>query len=130
MVKKEKSDFGNSKIKPGKKTLELTDERDIAMDFATKLYEKFGQILKSIVLFGSAAKKETSLGSDIDIVIIIDDATIQWDQELIAWYREELGKIVQLNPYKKSLHLNTVRLSTWWNELLRGEPVVINMIRW
>lgn len=130
MVKKEKSDFGVSKINAGKKTLELTEERDIAMDFAAKVYEKFGQIIKSIVLFGSVAKREASLGSDIDIVIIIDDATIQWDQELIAWYREELGKIVQLNPYKKSLHLNTVKLSTWWNELLRGEPVVINMIRW
>ena len=61
MVKKEKSDFGNSKIKPGKKTLELTDERDIAMDFATKLYEKFGQILKSFPELTFHLEKRQSL---------------------------------------------------------------------
>ena len=43
--------------------------------------------------------------SDIDIIIIIDDASIKWDMELIAWYRQELGKIIQTNPYKKSLHI-------------------------
>jgi len=136
MVKKSKKKLEKffaalpSKVKAGKSTLELTEERDIAMDFAVKAYEKFGKVIKSIILFGSSAKGTASEKSDIDVVILIDDATIQWDQELIAWYREELGKIVQTNPYKKSLHLNTVRLSTWWNEMLRGEPVVINIIRW
>ena len=28
------------------KTLSMTKERDIAMDFATKVYEKFGKIIK------------------------------------------------------------------------------------
>ena len=133
MVKGKKRDIFKkfpSKVKAGKSTLELTEERDIAMDFATRVYEKLGKTVKSIILFGSSAKGTAAPKSDIDIVILIDDATIQWDQELIAWYREELGKIVRENPYKKSLHLNTVRLSTWWNEMMRGEPVVLNIIRW
>jgi len=128
--KSDKSLIPKSKIRPGKSTLELTEERDIAMDFASKVYEKFTSIIKSIALFGSSAKGTGAAKSDIDIVIIIDDATIQWDQELIAWYREELGKIVQLNPYQKALHINTVRLTTWWNEMMRGEPIIINIIRW
>jgi len=112
------------------KTLKLTQDREIAYDFAEKAYQKIGKVIKSIVLFGSAAKRSATERSDIDIVIIIDDATILWDQELIAWYREELGKIIQANPYVKSLHVNTVRLTTWWNEMMRGEPVVTNIIRW
>ncbi|MCS7134379.1 MAG: nucleotidyltransferase domain-containing protein [Candidatus Pacearchaeota archaeon] len=111
-------------------TLKLTDEYEIAYNFAIKVYEKFGKLIKSIILFGSAAKKKAVKGSDIDIVIILDDCTVQWDQELVAWYREELGKIIRQNPYVRPLHVNTVRLSTWWNELLRGEPVIINIIRY
>lgn len=110
-------------------TMKITVERDIAADFATKVYDKFDQIIKSIVLFGSSAKKISTDDSDIDIIIILDDVSIKWDEELIAWYREELGKLIETNPYKKSLHINTVKLSTWWDDLMRGDPVVINVLR-
>ena len=62
-------------------TLKLKSETDIAMDFATKVYQRFDKIIKSIVLFGSTAKKTSRVGSDIDIIIIVDDASIKWDQE-------------------------------------------------
>ncbi len=111
------------------KVQDLRDEKDIAEDFGTKVYQKFDKIIKSVVLFGSQAKN-TSIGtSDIDIIIIIDDASIKWDQELVAWYREELGKIIRANPYHRDLHVNTVKLTTWWKDLMRGDPVVYNMLR-
>ena len=112
------------------KTMELKTEHDIAMDFAVKISQQFNKLVKSIILFGSTAKKEQTLGSDIDIIMIIDDASISWDQELIAWYREELEKIIHKNPYKQSLHINTVKLSTWWEDLIRGDPLVINVLRY
>jgi len=117
------------KIKISKDTLKLVKRKDIASDFATKAYAKFGKIIKSVILFGSTAKGVAEEKSDIDVIIIIDDCTIQWDEELIAWYREELGKLIKENPYKKALHINSIRLSTWWDEMLRGEPVAINVIR-
>ena len=110
-------------------TLNLRTEHEIAMDFATKTYQKFNKIIKSIILFGSTAKKTAVSGSDMDIIIILDDVSIRWDQELIAWYRKELEKIVKRNPYKVDLHINTIKLSTWWSDLMRGDPVVINIIR-
>lgn len=111
-------------------TMRIAGERDIAMDFAVKVYEKFDQMIKSIVLFGSSAKKVAVAGSDIDIIVIIDDVALRWDEELIAWYREELGKIITMNPYRKSLHVNTVKLSTWWDDMMRGDPIVINVLRY
>ena len=111
-------------------TLNIVSEKDIAMDFAAKAYQKFDKIIKSIVLFGSSVKKNATASSDIDIVIIIDDASLLWDQELIAWYREELGKLIKANPYKKDLHVNTIKLTIWWYDLMQGDPVVINVIRY
>lgn len=111
-------------------TMFIATEREIAMDFATKVYKEFEQTIKAAVYFGSSAKKESTPQSDIDIIIVIDDATIKWDDELIATYREELGKVIQSNPYRKPLHVNTVKLSTWWEDLNRGDPVVINILRY
>jgi predicted nucleotidyltransferase/uncharacterized protein (UPF0332 family) len=114
-------------VKPA--TLNLKTDHEIATDFAVKAYKKFDKIIKSIILFGSVEKKKITSGSDIDIIIIVDDVAIKWDQELIAWYREELDKILQSNPYQGDLHINTIKLSTWWDDLLKGNPVVLSVIR-
>lgn len=108
----------------------INEDYDIAYDFATKAYKKFREVVKSIVLFGSVAKASIKPTSDIDIIIIVDDATINWDDELIAWYREELGKLISAQKYAKELHINTVTLSTFWEELREGEPLVINILRY
>jgi predicted nucleotidyltransferase/uncharacterized protein (UPF0332 family) len=112
------------------KTMSLVNERDIAMDFAGKVYKEFETMIKSIVLFGSSAKKETGQGSDIDIIIILDDVSIQFDDELISWYRKHLGMLVEKNRYIKPLHVNSVKLSTWWQDMLRGDPIVVNVLRY
>jgi len=124
--KKNKSEINKKNIP----TLQLKKERDIAMDFAVKAYKKFDKSVKSIILFGSTTKQTAVAGSDIDIVLVIDDVSINWDQELIAWYRTELDKILRGNPYQKSLHINTIKLSTWWEDLMKGDPVVLNIIRY
>jgi len=129
MVRK-KSNSAKTKFPKNVPTLQLKKESDIAMDFATKAYRKFDKLVKSIVLFGSTVKQTTVTGSDIDIIILLDDVSVNWDEELIAWYREELEKIIKSNPYKQSLHINTVKLSTWWEDLMRGDPVVLNILRY
>lgn len=111
-------------------TLKLKSENDIAMDFAMKAYKRFDKLVKSIVLFGSTVKKNTTAGSDIDIIMIVDDASILWDQKLITWYRDELNTLLNTNPYKENLHINTVKLTTFWQDLIRGDPVILNILRY
>lgn len=111
-------------------TLNLKADTDIAMDFAVKAYDKFDKVIKSVILFGSSMKQTSKPTSDIDIIIVVDDVSVAWDQELIAWYREELDKLLRANPYEKAIHLNTIRLSSWWEDLLRGDPVLINILRY
>jgi predicted nucleotidyltransferase len=105
-------------------------EKEIALDFAIKIQQKFDRLIKASVLFGSQAKNNASAQSDIDIIIIIDDASIEWDLELVAWYREELAKIIASSKYAQDLHINSVKLTTWWQDLLYGDPIVINILRY
>ncbi|MDP1695517.1 MAG: nucleotidyltransferase domain-containing protein [archaeon] len=115
-------------LKPGR--IKIQSEKDIAFDFAASVHKHFDRMVKSIILFGSQAKNTAKTNSDIDIIIVIDDASIQWDLELISWYREELAKIINAKSYSKELHINTIKLTTWWQDLLHGDPVIINILRY
>ena len=130
MVKKKTKSKDKSKVNTAPETMKIVAEQDIALDFGTKIYKEFDKMIKSVILFGSSAKKTSTPDSDIDIIVILDDVAIQWDEELIAWYREELGKIIQANPYRKSLHINSVKLSTWWADLIKGDPIIVNILRY
>lgn len=131
MVKKEKNSSVKSKTQEAKPKnySKFRTEKEIAMDFATKVQRKFDHLIKATVLFGSQTSGEVKPGSDIDIVIILDDAAISWDMELTAWYREELGKLIAEQNYSRDLHINTIRLTTWWRDLMHGDPVILNIIR-
>jgi uncharacterized protein (UPF0332 family)/predicted nucleotidyltransferase len=112
------------------KKKKINSKYDIAYDFSIKAYKLFQEAIKSIVMFGSAAKGEETKKSDIDIVIILDDCSIAWDQELIAWYRQELRKLIEKQAYGQKLHITTVTLSTFWEEVRAGDPATINIIRY
>ncbi len=129
---KKKSTTKKSSVKtlPLERKTDFKSEKEIAMDFAIKANEKFDRMIKASVLFGSQAKNTASADSDIDIILIIDDAAINWDLELIAWYREELGKLISAQGYSRELHINTIKLTTWWQDLMYGDPVVINIVRY
>jgi len=109
------------------KVRKIMTEKDIAMDFAVN-----DRLVKASVLFGSQtqAKGNAKEDSDIDIILIVDDAAVEWDLELVAWYREELAKLISRQSYGRELHINTIRLTTWWEDLLHGDPVVINILRY
>jgi predicted nucleotidyltransferase/uncharacterized protein (UPF0332 family) len=95
-----------------------------------KVHKKFDRVIKGSILFGSQTRGEAVSGSDIDIILIVDDAAINWDLELVAWYREELGRLISRQKYGGDLHVNSIRLTTWWEDLLHGDPVVINILRY
>lgn len=109
----------------------LVNEKEIAMTFAQAVHEKFDRLVKASILFGSQTKNSAGPKSDIDIIFIVDDSSISWDLELVSWYREELGKIIAYHAKKsnRELHINTVKLTTWWHDLLNGDPVVVNILR-
>lgn len=108
----------------------IQKDYDIAYDFATKAYKQFKEVVKTIVLFGSVAKFTAEKKSDVDIIILVDDCTIDWDDELVSWYREELAKLIAKQNYRDKLHVNTVTLTAFWDQVKTGDPVIINVLRY
>ena len=72
----------------------------IAYDFADQAYKKFGNVILSVVLFGSVAKGEAKKESDIDIMIIIDNYNNICDRDVssttCSQYHDSLALFINL----------------------------------
>jgi predicted nucleotidyltransferase/uncharacterized protein (UPF0332 family) len=100
----------------------------VAYTFATKVYETFPGLIKSIVLFGSIQKATFTRSSDIDVMVVVDDTALMPTRTFIDWYNMEIAKLIQkIDP---RLHVNNVTLTTFWENVKVGEPVVINVLRY
>lgn len=100
----------------------------ISYNFAKRVFEIFPGIIKSVVLFGSISKAVPTKRSDIDILIIVDDTSVTPTRKFIDWYNVELANLLKKSDPR--LHVTTVTLSTFWENVLIGEPVVINVLRY
>jgi len=100
----------------------------VGYKFAGEVFNLFPGLIKAVVLFGSVAKAVPSLKSDIDILIIVDDTSIMPERKFIDWYNLELAHLVR--KHDPRLHITTVILTTFWENILVGEPVAINVLRY
>ncbi|MCJ7757484.1 MAG: hypothetical protein MUP24_05005, partial [Gillisia sp.] len=66
-------------------------------------------------------------GSDIDILIIIDDVRAELTAEFVEAYRVIVEKIAF--KISKKLHITTLKLTNFWDYTRAGDPIVINMLR-
>ncbi len=61
----------------------------IVFDAREALIELFGDKLKQLILFGSYARGEQEPGSDVDIMILVDET-----EEKLKLYRERVSEIM------------------------------------
>ena len=104
---------------------DIKEEHKIAYAFASKAYKHFRELIKCIVYFGPVSKE-----FEPSVIVIIDDCTINWDRELIAWYRQEIAGLLASQKYFKKLNINTITLSVFVDEIIECEPTAINVLRY
>lgn len=103
------------------------EDLDIAYSFAKQIYDEFGTFLKAVILFGSVAKNEQKQGSDIDILIIVDDISIEMTSEIVETYRIITEKIIAKTSFR--LHVTSLKFTTFYEYVVAGDPIAINMLR-
>jgi hypothetical protein len=108
------------------------DDRAIAYRFAAKIYKELNRLCRAIVLFGSAAqpsamKDPHRVAHDIDILIILDDVSVQLTDEVTTSYRLMTEQCVQdISP---RIHVTTVQFTTFWEYMRTADPVMLNVLR-
>ncbi len=93
------------------------------------LVERYGSKIKAIWTYGSYARGTMNSGSDIDILILLDDVSQKIGvavQNDIFTFAQFIGnKIKKENKIKNEFHFQPPRtLTDWWDLLRSGEPWV------
>jgi len=104
------------------------EKYDVAYKFAGEIFKKFPELIKSVVLFGSVYKQKDGPASDIDIMVIIDDCSIRITNMFVNWFNLEIANMIKLIDTR--LHVNSVPLSVFWENVKSGEPIAINVLRY
>ncbi len=106
----------------------LIEDLETARKFARIMYKEFGNFVSGIILFGSAAHNNPSPKRDIDILIVLDDVRIKFTKELITTYRIITERaIANVDPQR--LHVQSMKLTSFWEYVRAGDPVAINILR-
>ncbi|MBL7101118.1 MAG: nucleotidyltransferase domain-containing protein [Nanoarchaeota archaeon] len=105
-------------------------EFNIAREFTKKVYQEFGTFIKALVLFGSTVKGKLASEGDIDLLIIIDDVSVNLTRDLTQTYRIIIEKILADMPDSERLHIQSMKFTSWWEYIRAGDPVAINVLRY
>lgn len=94
--------------------------------FTNEARKQYGNIIKSVVIFGSAAKGTMVKGSDADLWVILDDTETKGTEDL-----EKVNAQLYLIAHElKDLHIQTAALTEFWGWIKRGSPELANYLRY
>jgi len=92
------------------------------INFTNQMRKTYGDIIKSVLIFGSAATGQMKKTSDADIWVILDDTKTKTSEDLEAQ--------IQLTSVQlKDLHVQTTGLTEFWGWMKRGSPELFNYLR-
>lgn len=104
-----------------------TEDLKVAQKFTAQLKKELGDFLLASVVFGSVSRKQSGAKSDIDIMIITDDASFVITDPLIEGYRIIVNNLIQRVSLK--LHITSMTFTAFWDHVKAGDPVIVNILR-
>lgn len=103
------------------------DDLKLARQFAKRIYDEYGSYLMGVILFGSTARGSQGDYSDIDLLLVIDDISVELSEQLIQSLRIVTEKVIV--ETSKKLHVVTMKFTAFWEYMRNGDPVAINILR-
>lgn len=104
-----------------------TEDFRLALKFAEHLKKELDGFLVSVILFGSSARREDTVKSDIDVLVITNDTNVTINDALIETYRIIVENIIAKVSTK--LHITSMTLTSFWEHTKTGDPVAVNILR-
>ncbi|MGC8993501.1 MAG: nucleotidyltransferase family protein [Candidatus Aenigmatarchaeota archaeon] len=97
-----------------------------SVKFMNEIRKKFGEIVKSVLIFGSVVRGDLKKSSDADVWVILDDTSLKTSVDFEKM-REEILLIAE---GIKDLHVQTTNLTEFWQWVRMGSPELINFLRY
>lgn len=100
----------------------------IAREFSKELIMEMKELVRSIVIFGSNTQNTLKEDSDIDLMVVLDNVSVYVTPQLREAYRVITTSLCE--KLSDKIHLMTVNLSDLWDMARKGDPVLINILRY
>lgn len=95
------------------------------IELTNKLKKSYGDLIKSVLIFGSAATGKARKTSDTDVWVILDDTATKSSEDL----KRVSTQIQLLSTQLKDIHIQTTGLTEFWGWMKRGSPELFNFLR-
>lgn len=97
-----------------------------SIKFTNEVRKKYGELIKSVLIFGSVAKGKVKKTSDADVWVILDDTATKSSQDL-----EKVATGLYLTAERiEDLHIQTTALTEFWQWVKVGSPELVNFLRY
>ncbi len=101
----------------------------LARDFSKGLLGEMNELVRAIVLFGSNTNNTLKKDSDIDLMVVLNNVSVYVTPELREAYKIITNKLNN-EISKGKIHLMTINLSDFWDMSRKGDPVIVNVLRY
>ncbi|MBI2542654.1 MAG: nucleotidyltransferase domain-containing protein [Candidatus Aenigmarchaeota archaeon] len=125
--------------------LETKEQRiEVVKNYAKKVLDKYGKYVKAIVMMGSVVREEFKPKSDVDVFVVVDDATFQLTNEMLDKIDADLLKLTEEVPEawitlkdpkgrEDKICLLSVQpiytLTEFWDYARVAHPIIYNFIK-
>lgn len=113
---------------PPKKESEPKSSEEVyskVVAFTKRIKKTYGEVIKSVLIFGSAARKDAKKTSDIDVWVVLDDTVTKTSEDILS-----VKTNVQLiGQEMKDIHVQTNGLTEFWGWMKSGSPELFNFLR-
>ena len=95
------------------------------INFTNQIRKAYGDLVKSVLIFGSAARGDMKKTSDADLWVILDDTATKSSEDL-----DRIRTQIQLvSTQMKDIHVQTTGLTEFWGWMKKGSPELFNFLR-
>ena len=94
--------------------------------FTNEARRQYGDLIKSVLIFGSAAKGTMVKGSDTDVWVILDDTATKSSEDL----EKVVTHLYLIAHQLEDLHVQTTPLTEFWTWVKMGSPELVNFLRY
>lgn len=94
--------------------------------FTNEARRQYGDVIKSVLIFGSIVRGDAVKTSDADVWVILDDTATKGTEDL-----EKVQSHLFLIAHElKDVHVQTTPLTEFWHWIKTGSPELVNFLRY
>lgn len=95
------------------------------IEFTNQIKKTYGDLIKSVLIFGSVARGDREHTSDVDVWVILDDTATKGSEDL----RKVQAQLQLISTQIKDIHVQTTGLTEFWRWMRIGSPELFNYLR-